>query len=860
MAADLELHDRLIRQAVETSGGTVFKHTGDGMIAMFDDPVAAVDAAAAIQRAISAAQWQQPDQVEVRAAVHSGVVYPRDGDLFGTAVNKVARILGTCPPRAVLVSSATTALLAERAPEGLELRPVGSVLLAGFSAPDALYALVGPGLSAIDTIADRTHDQQLRLPSIDDELVGRSDELATVWDALERSRLVTLAGVGGMGKTRLALEVAAGAAESFTDGAWWIDLSNATSSDAALSVAMAAVGAREAPGRTPLQAFCDHFVGRSALVVVDNCEHVLGAAADMVAALRSAAADVRLVCTSREALGVRGEHIVPIGSLPVSDGVELFIERARAVQPDLRVDDDRDVIERLCVRLDGIPLAIELAAARCRAMIPAEVDARLDDRFRLLRGGRSGAERHRTLQATMAWSYSLLDSGERAVFDKMAVFAGGTCIDGLAAVCDLDELDALDIVDRLVARSMVVATRTPLGTRYHQLETLRQYAEDRLIEAGTLGLLRDRHLHWVLHLAESIESANATPRAGDAFRRFCNEVDNIRLAVDHAVATGRFDDACRIVAAMQQQALARPAFELCDRVRALPNGGRWTIDNATCAALGAYGDQARGIRPPDGIIGGIPEHFLTEVPEITCLQASVWLMTGVPWRTPLELIERAWGLDPSTVAPTMTAWVLCFYFGQLAGDVSDDEFDMLYRRGHEALDHIRQNGDELMMAALAYRLAYAIVERRPAEAVDLAAAAVATAERLGASSIRQNSLAIYHLALTLAAGGRGVEQAVAVRTAMVAALTDQQYYSAGVLTNAAFAHIAATEPNVAIVMALVWRRVAVGDVERRLLRSGITPPADISPYEQRAAVTSLRDALGDVVKALDRVIAAGGDG
>jgi class 3 adenylate cyclase len=279
MAADLELHDRVLRAALEGAGGTVCKHTGDGMLAMFDDPAAAVDAAAAIQRAVGASAWRHAEGLRVRVAVHAGLVHRRDSDLFGTAVNRVARLLGLCPPGAVLVSGVVAGMLAERALEALALRRVGAVTLTGFTTPEDVHALAGPGLTSVETVASSGGAARGgRLPAVDETLVGRDEELAAIWEALAQARLATLAGVGGMGKTRLALEIAAGAAESFADGAWWIDLTAATSEDAVLPVAMTAVEAREIPGRTKLQAFTDRFAEATGLVVFDNCEHVLPAA------------------------------------------------------------------------------------------------------------------------------------------------------------------------------------------------------------------------------------------------------------------------------------------------------------------------------------------------------------------------------------------------------------------------------------------------------------------------------------------------------------------------------------------------------------------------------------------------------
>lgn len=504
MAADRELHDRLLREVVLATGGAVVKHTGDGMLAVFGDPAAAVGAAVGIQRVVGGASWRHAEGVQVRAAVHTGTVHQRDDDVFGTAVNKVARILGVCPPGGVLVSSVVVELLHERGPEGLGLAPAGRVQLAGFTNPDDVWAVIGSGLT-VDPVGPGAVDPGLvpgrTLPPVDDELVGRGTESAALWDLLARHHLVTLVGVGGMGKTRLALDIAHGAQARLPQGAWWIDLSVATSADAVVHVAMATVDARELPGRSPLESLCSRLSSGEALVVVDNCEHVLPAAKAMVTAIRRSAPGVRILCTSREALDLRGEQVLPLGSLPESDGAELFRERARAVNPDLDLHTDPAAILRICARLDGIPLAIELAAARCRSMTPAEIEARLDDRFRLLRSGRPGAERHRTLRAAVEWSSSLLDDDERHVCNSLSVFAGGTLVDGLSAVTGLDDLEVLDVLDRLVARSMVTTANTPLGTRYGQLETLRQFAEEQLVAAGTAGVTRDRHLAWVCSLA-----------------------------------------------------------------------------------------------------------------------------------------------------------------------------------------------------------------------------------------------------------------------------------------------------------------------------------------------------------------------
>jgi predicted ATPase/class 3 adenylate cyclase len=865
MAADLELHDRLVREVVEGAGGSVFKHTGDGMIAVFDDPVAAVGAAAAIQRSIGGAQWQHSDGLQVRAAVHSGVVYERDGDMFGTAVNKLARILSACPSGAVLVSNVVAGLLAERAPEGLGLRAVGEVTLAGFAVPEVVHAVTGAGVEAVGSLAAATHPARRggELPPIDDELIGRTDELAAIWDALGRTRLVTLVGVGGMGKTRLALEVAAGGANAFADGMWWVDLSAATSADAVVQVANAAVGARETPGRTPVEAWCDRFANKTAVIVIDNCEHVLVAARELVKSLRTAAPDTRVVATSREALGLRGEHLVAIGSLPAGDGAALFIERALEVRPDLDVDANRSLTERICTRLDGIPLAIELAAARCRSLTPGEIDELLDDRFRLLRGGRDGAERHRTLQAAVAWSYSLLDHDERDVFDQMAVFAGGTLVDGVVAVTGRNRFEVVDIVDRLVARSMVVASTTPLGTRYHQLETLRQFAEDRLVEAGSIDQARDRHLEWVRELAHSILQSNGTPGGADGYRRFCVEIDNLRVAVAHATGTGRHGIAHEIVASVAACSYLLPAYEVLDWARPLQLPDGWTDAAAECAAWGALADFYRQAVPEAGPIGGVPERFLTSN-RVVGLRHAMWAAL-IPGRLDeaVELIERLSADTEPGRLHVDTHWLFVQNMRQMVAsstaEMQPAEFDEIGRRGRAALEAARRLGDTLEYGNVALRFAFALEHHAPADALVLAAEAEQIFDQVGARLVRDFALAALQRCsdrTSPSTGEHPTQQLIRLRSAISSALDSGLTPALRILTWSAFGWIADTDPDAALALSSLLDPVVNPSSRDQLRRAGIPLPDSWSEWTQATAHLTVDDGARAIVAALDRVIAA----
>ncbi len=752
-------------------------------------------------------------------------------------------------------------MLADRAPEGLTLKTIGQVNLAGFATPDDAHALVGAGLAEVTAGAtSQPARQRAELPSIDDELVGRTDELAEIWDALGRVGVVTLAGVGGMGKTRLALEVAAGAVAAYDGAVWWIDLANATSADAVLPVAMAAVGAREIPGRSMLQAICDRFAEVSGVAVIDNCEHVLRPARDLVAGLRSAAPEMRVICTSREALGLRGEHLVPIGSLPVDDGMALFTERALAVRPDLDTDTNRSVIERVCTRLDGIPLAIELAAARCRSLTPTEIDELLDDRFRLLRGGRDGSERHRTLQAAVAWSYSLLDPDERTVFDQMAVFAGGTLIDGLVAVTGIDRFDVIDIVDRLVARSMVVATTTPLGSRYHQLETLRQYAEDRLVDAGTISDTRDRHLTWTQHLTRWIADCGGTQRGGGAFQRFCAEIDNLRVAVAHATDTGRHATAHQIVASIAEAAYCRPVYEVLDWVRPIHLDGDWTDEAAECAASGGLVDFMRGIEVPLRPIGGVPERFLTSNPFVGLRQALIESFRPGRLGEALALLEQIPRETDRHRVAVDTYWLLAQSMRLSLSGPDDplpaDDLAEIRRRGRAAIETARRLGDELEYGSVLLRCGFVLEHHTPGEALELANEAADICERLGATALRDYALGVQLRCLgrTAAAGGPDSPTRMRqLRDAIVRARCDGSDGVARVLTLSAFGWIADSEPEVALTL------TALNPAGTRMIgyleRAGIPIPDDWTEWERRASALGRDGVMGQVMVALDRAIA-----
>jgi len=328
--------------------------------------------------------------------------------------------------------------------------------------------------------------------------IGREAELAELEQVLKAHRLVTLSGVGGVGKTRLALEIAARLADDFLDGVWVIELA-AVGDPAAVPEAVAAVlGITQQPQMTMAESVATALEDRSRLLIVDNCEHVLDAAADMIEAILARSATVKVIATSREGLRVADEQLWPVPSLDVrTSAVDLFVERAHGVAPGISLNEDVGAVTEICRRLDGIPLAIELAASRMQSMTAIEVRDRLDDRFRLLVGSRRGLERHQTLRHAVQWSYDLLDDAEKSLLNRCSVFAGGFDLAGAQAITGSDDdFATLDLLDALVRKSLLVADRSAGQTRFSMLETIRQFAEDQLVATGEVHVARAAHAHY----------------------------------------------------------------------------------------------------------------------------------------------------------------------------------------------------------------------------------------------------------------------------------------------------------------------------------------------------------------------------
>ncbi|MFQ5968048.1 MAG: BTAD domain-containing putative transcriptional regulator [Acidimicrobiia bacterium] len=549
MREALARHDEVLRQAIERRSGYVFSTAGDAFSAAFQSPEDAFSAAIEAQAGLAAERWGSVE-LRVRMSLHTGVAEERGGDYFGPTLNRAARLLSAGHGGQVLVSQATEFLIRESLPSGTGLLDLGVHRLRDLSQPLQVYQLVHEQLPQEFPPLQSLEGFPNNLPASVSTFVEREAEIAEVTEVLRTSRLVTLTGAGGSGKTRLALQVAVEILGEFPDGAWFVGLAGLNDPDLVPGEVAAALQLTEKPGREWLEVLSSFLSDRELLLVVDNCEHLIDPVADLTLAMLETAPGLRVLATSRETLSLPGETswLVPSMAIPTDghdssidelmrfEGVQLFIERAQAARPDLAVgDDDAAAVVEICRRLDGLPLALELAAARVRALSLQQIASRLDDRFALLTGGsRAALPRHRTLEGAVAWSYELLSPEEQGLLERLSVFAGGFDLEAANQVAGGDVLSG---VTSLVEKSLLAAEPHGEEVRYRMLETVAAFGQQQLGDRA--GEVRNAHLAWAAKLARAA-AANLVEGPDQAawLTRVETELDNFRAAMRWALDEG----------------------------------------------------------------------------------------------------------------------------------------------------------------------------------------------------------------------------------------------------------------------------------------------------------------------------------
>ncbi len=555
MEKALHIHDELLRSTVEGRGGYVFSTAGDAFAVAFSDPRQALAAAIQAQSLLGLQEWPQAASLRVRMALHSGIAAERDGDYFGTAPSRCARVMAVAGGGQILLTEATHGMLKDDRIDGVAFRDLGQHQLRDLTAPERIFSVVHPGLSAAPETIRSLTTLPNNLPVQLTSFVGRHQELEEAAKLLRGSRLLTLAGVGGSGKTRLALQVAAEALEEFADGVWLVELAPVTEASGVIRAVTNTLSVTEQPERSLEELLIEQIRHRQLLLIFDNCEHLIDEVARLTDRLLAAAPHLRILATSREMLGVPGEtpyqlrsmkvpdEGVPLSSLAGFDAVQLFASRGEVAQAGFRItESNAATVVQLCKRLDGMPLALELAAARLRVLSPEQIAARLDDRFRLLTGGsRTALPRQQTLEAAIDWSYDLLSDREKKLFDRLSVFQGGFTLEAAERVCvgdGVEEAEILDLLSRLVDKSLVAVGEGIEGPRYRMLETLRQYGRERLTKREETEPVRRRHAAYFHGLIEQALPHLRGPEEERWGKRLESEHDNFRQALRWSIDAG----------------------------------------------------------------------------------------------------------------------------------------------------------------------------------------------------------------------------------------------------------------------------------------------------------------------------------
>ena len=829
----------VLRTAIETRGGRVVDMAGDSVLAVFDTATGAIDAAVDSQLTLRsrASSVTEDRQMLFRVGVHLGdIIAKADGTVYGDGVNIAARLQAIAPPGGVAVSQTVQATIGARS--ALRLLDRGEHRVKNVSRPVRVFFLDDGGGLVVESPASQTAETQIgNLPVQTTTLIGRDEAVAEVSGLLEKNRLVTLLGMGGLGKTRLSIETATQVASSFPDGTWFVDLAAVTDAGAVGLAAAGVFGVTQQSGKTITQSLVDSLGARRLLLILDNCEHVTTAAAALAHAILAACPQVRIIATSREALSISGERIWHTPALPVdgetSPAVELFIDRARAGVPSFDPGVHSAVIGQICRELDGIPLAIELAAARVRSLSPKQILDRLSERFRLLTGGsRAPArERHQTLRNAVQWSFDLLSDSERLLISRTSVFAGGFTLEAAEQVCSggvVDVVDVCDLLDSLVSKSLLYVERPAGAVRFAILETIRSFGAEKLTEAGEVDAVRRRHAEFFARQSGEFFEIWLSPREREAYEWLDLEINNLRVAFRWALEHDDVDSAARIASDVGDMG----------RFRLREEAANWAEEIV---------EQARAVKHPRLAV------------LLTWCASSAWAFSR--FDDAKRFGEEALSLrDDPYFDPFIWAFGDLAFCSIFAGDIPG-AIELL-RRGAE---HPTDRRDRFMMAFHLYIMATAgyaeqaaVIADDVVRKVDAAGVPMAIAVAYGAKGAAIEAkdpaaaLAAYEHGVDVAhrAGARFMETLIAPRIAALHARSgdplvalqgfDRMLVSFGEATD--IASVSAWRASLAVLLAKLGHFEAAatlhGTYAQVIDASGVVP-------ELPGAIEKVREALGD---------------
>lgn len=544
MAEALQTHDAILSGLFAQSGGFVVKHRGEGdsFFVVFASAKAAIEAATSIQLKLTTEKWSTPEPIRVRMALHTGEAELRDGDYYGPTVNRCARLRATAHGGQILISAITAQAVSGALPDFIALLDLGKHLLKDMEKPEQVYQLVHPQLlknfPPLKSQSIRKHN----LPSLTTSFIGRKQECEEVSEHLRHTRILSILGPGGSGKTRLSLQIAAETIDQFTDGIWQVELAPLSDPQLVTTTVAATLSVKEQSDKTVLELLTESIGDKKILLLLDNCEHLVEAVASLTNELLKACPNLTMLATSREPLNLMGETQWRIPQLTVNEAVRLFVERASHANRSFTLTEQNKVaVMNICKRLDGIPLAIELGAARIKALSAEQIAQRLDDSFRLLTGGdRTKLPRQQTLRAIMDWSHDLLSGMEKALWRRLSVFAGNFSLEAAEEVCSsdgttdaIDPFDILDLLTQLIDKSIVLAEEKDGVTRYRILETVRQYGAEKLAEASEQHSFQLKHFQYFTRFMEQSYKVLQSPHMqAEQVSLLAQELDNLRIAMD----------------------------------------------------------------------------------------------------------------------------------------------------------------------------------------------------------------------------------------------------------------------------------------------------------------------------------------